>query len=812
MKNHQFGRVKLNPTTELEELAAINFIDQGQPSQPDPKHALADLIRRAFAPFSQDPTSLTTYWHTLLATVDTDLATFFADSSLKLTPDIFARLSLQLLEFKPDIDYDLAQPLAAYTKLQLPSFDIQAFENAGDVWHAWYQLLTTHTKNGETYLDHLAQLGYFRPFYAHAKQPLFFNGKAQPVFDPHTLIREIVYVEAPLDSDQDGRRDLIKVQVIRPQATEAGYQAPVLYTASPYHLGTNDEWGETLTHQVDLPLTEKSLTSSKDSVIHSKLSKDTPLPPKRVPLTNAKQASEHFAPENGYRLNDYFLSRGFAVVYAAGIGTRGSQGFRDTGSVAETRSTVAVIEWLNGQGTAFTSHESQIAIEAWWSNHHIAMTGRSYLGTLATAAATTGVAGLKTIITEAAISSWYDYYRDHGLVAAPDSFQGEDMDVLAGEVFSRRLDAGDYHRVKTSFAQQLDAIRQAQDRASGNYSTYWDERNYLNQLTAIKADIVVVHGLNDWNVKPRNAYQLWQGLRNLPISKKLILHQGQHIYINNFRSLDFTDMMNLWLSNKLFDLDNGADDYLPDVLVQDNVSPETWQVYPDWPSTANKEQTLYLQAGQLQTTPHNQQSEKLSYTDHLPDQQFNHYRQHLDAWQHDLLTDGLDSPMADHRLLFKSSKLDQAMYLNGVPELTLTINSDQPLGLVSCQLIDFGAAYRLTPQPTRLAKDQLSGAYNWRKDDLMEFTLDHQLSPYKLITKGHLNLQNQTSLWQANAVNPGHFYTVTLPLQPTVYHLPAGRQLGLVIYATDFATTIRGNQAIRYTVDLSQSQLNLPLN
>ena len=52
-----------------------------------------------------------------------------------------------------------------------------------------------------------------------------------------------------------------------------------------------------------------------------------------------------------------------------------------------------------------------------------------------------------------------------------------------------------------------------------------------------------MHGLNDWNVKPRNVANLWNAVRDLPINKKIILHQGQHIYINNFRSIDFTDMM-----------------------------------------------------------------------------------------------------------------------------------------------------------------------------------------------------------------------------------------------------------------------------
>jgi X-Pro dipeptidyl-peptidase len=42
---------------------------------------------------------------------------------------------------------------------------------------------------------------------------------------------------------------------------------------------------------------------------------------------------------------------------------------------------------------------------------------------------TTGVEGLKTIIPVSAISNWYDYYRANGLVVAPGTFQGEDLDI-----------------------------------------------------------------------------------------------------------------------------------------------------------------------------------------------------------------------------------------------------------------------------------------------------------------------------------------------------------------------------------------------
>ncbi len=57
-------------------------------------------------------------------------------------------------------------------------------------------------------------------------------GKAQAVFDTARLIREVVYVEAPLDTDKDGKRDLLKLEILRPAETENGLQVATLFTAS----------------------------------------------------------------------------------------------------------------------------------------------------------------------------------------------------------------------------------------------------------------------------------------------------------------------------------------------------------------------------------------------------------------------------------------------------------------------------------------------------------------------------------------------------------------------------------------------------
>ena len=44
------------------------------------------------------------------------------------------------------------------------------------------------------------------------------------------------------------------------------------------------------------------------------------------------------------------------------------------------------------------------------------MIGKSYDGTLSNGVAATGVEGLKTIVPISAISAWYNYSRDNGIV------------------------------------------------------------------------------------------------------------------------------------------------------------------------------------------------------------------------------------------------------------------------------------------------------------------------------------------------------------------------------------------------------------
>lgn len=800
MKINQFARVDVPLDVKIQELKKINFYPEQAESLSLNQLYLYFLEKALIEADSQ--AVLTQKLHGLLATSTCDLYDYLAENEINTT--VFYAVAMQLLEFEVGVDFDIDQPLKKMDEYHL--YHHSVISTNQDLINAWYDLLCTHTKNGRTYLDTLAAKGYFVPFWGMniSDKPLIFNGKAQPVFDTSKLIREVVYVESSLDTDHDGKRDLLKAEIIRPVDTELGLKVPALYTASPYNQGTNDHAADQMMHNVNVPLKHKEPNnlSYSDIEYHAE---EPDLPPARKVNGESKAAEETFGHAKSVTLNDYFLARGFAVVYAAGIGTMDSDGERTCGSKEETLSTTAIIEWLAGKRKAFTNKNDNIEIKAWWCNGSVAMTGKSYLGTLATAAATTGVEGLKTIISEAAISSWYDYYRDGGLVIAPGGFPGEDADILAEECFSRQKQAGDYLKCKAQFNKDLAQIKHDQDRNTGDYNQFWDARNYLKDIGNIKCDVIMVHGLNDWNVKPRNVYNLYRELDKLPVHKKLFLHQGQHIYINNFQSLDFTDMMNLWLTNKLYGVENHANELLPDVCVQDNSTEETWHTFSGWHTEMPIKHEYHFAVNQLTEEAGQEISE--SFADQLPDKDFQFYQKNWNQWRADLLSSD-NQKLQANRLIYKTDKLANDIYLQGCPHVKLRVASNQDKGMLSFMLVDFGKAKRLGEVPATLGIKALDAGYHWQEDDLKEFKLTKE-TPWKMITKGHINLQNREHPWKTDDLKPNEFYDVELDLQPMFYHLLKGHQLGLVIYSTDMEMTVRGNEDLQYTLQLNNCQLDV---
>ncbi|KRL12920.1 Xaa-Pro dipeptidyl-peptidase [Schleiferilactobacillus perolens] len=803
MKFNQFGRLTPDLTNQISELESIHFLPRNW-NQQAPADLLAYLFSRCF-PEVHENSEVQDREHRILVDAHTSLADLLAGQPTSIRRTEFYTAALQLLGFVVADDFPDLDSLGAMAKWQLPTIEADPIKGT-DLVAAFYLLLNTRGKNGQTFLDILTSRGFFNQFFGAGEQPHFviFNGKSQAVFDTRRIIREVVYVESDLDTDEDGQRDLLQTTIFRPRETEHGLAVPVLYTANPYFRGTNDM--APVSYNVNAGLTPKipNQTTYEDIAYHAP--QQTP-PSARQASGTAKEASELPVDPGIYSLNDYFLARGFATVYAGGIGTRGSDGIRTTGGPEETASTIAIIEWLHGDRVAYTNRTDNVAIKAWWSTGNVAMTGKSYLGTLAIAAATTGVAGLKTVVSEAAISSWYDYYRENGLVVAPVDCQGEDTDVLALDTFSRRKDAADFARIKPIYDKMMADLKKGQDRDTGNYNTFWDARNYRNQADRIKIDFISVHGLEDWNVKPRNVERLWAKLRDLPINKKLFLHQGKHIYMNNMQSIDFTDMMNLWFCYELLDVQNDAPTILPNVTVQDNAKPETWHRYTDWSAPTTPRTQYFFTGHDLQAAPPRQEEIVAFRDDGVP--LFLAGDQNDHTWEQ-LLMSQQPSVYEHTRRLFTTAPFTKDRYIDGVMTVTIQVAVNKDAGQISCMAVDYGKERRLQENPAILqAGGQLLG-YQWATDDVKEFKLAKLPNECQQIAKGHMNLQNRHTPWQNEPLAPDQFVTLHFALQPTAYHLLAGHRLGLLVYATDMGMTKRPTTAATYQLDLNACRLEVP--
>ena len=755
----RFNQFSYLPTPRSQLLDELESLGLKLSSKLPIKRQFEDFIRWSFFTYTNTDYALST----LAADRETDLLTFF-QSDKELTADIFYTVVFQLLGFNNLIDFEDAEKFRKETRFPVIY---------GDLIENLYHLLNTRTKKGNTLIDQLVSDGLI----AEDNHYHYFNGKSLATFSSHDVIREIVYVESRVDTDKDGLPDLVKVSIIRPRYDG---QIPAVMTASPYHQGTNDKASDKALYKMEGELEVKPahiIELEKPEVDFVE------------PLGQAELVSEseekltHI--NSSYTLNDYFLPRGFANLYVSGVGTKDSQGLMTNGDYQQIEAYKNVIDWLNGRCRAFTDHTRKRQIKADWSNGKVATTGISYLGTMSNGLATTGVDGLEVIIAEAGISSWYNYYRENGLVTSPGGYPGEDFDSLAELTYSRNLQAGDYIRGNEAHQADLEKVKEKLDRKTGDYNQFWHDRNYLLNAHKVQAEVVFTHGSQDWNVKPLHVYQMFHALPN-HINKHLFFHHGAHVYMNNWQSIDFRESMNALLSKKLLGIDSGYQ--LPTVIWQDNIAPQRWKGLDNF----GKQDELHtFSLGNEDKVIQNQYDQK----------DFDRYGKTYQTFNTELYQGKANQITID-------LPVSQDIHLNGRVELKLRVKSSTNKGLLSAQLLELGQKKYLQPYPAVLSARTIDNGRYHMLENLCE--LPFNPSAQRVITKGYLNLQNRTNLLTIEEIHPNEWMDFKLELQPTIYKLKEGDTLRLVLYTTDFEITIRDNTDYQLTVDLAQSSLILP--
>ena len=756
MKYNQYSYLSVDQKDILKELKEIGF---DLPTHLPEKELFEWFVRKVYFTYKDTDYPLSN----LVVDSKTDFLTYI-QSDCEWSPNIFYTVALQLLGFRYFIDFEDTDSF-----LKEVQFPIEY----GNLVENLYHLLNTRTVKGNLLIDQLVSDGLI----PEDNQYHYFNGKSLATFTSHDAIREVVYVESRVDTDKDGLPDLVKVSIIRPRYEG---KIPAVMTASPYHQGTNDKASDKALYNMNVDLEVK-----EPRTIQLEEPQLTVVEPvgQAEEVEEAEELLTHI--NSSYTLNDYLLPRGYANLYVSGVGTKDSQGLMTNGNYQQIEAYKNVIDWLNGRCRSFTDHTRKRQVKADWSNGKVATTGISYLGTMSNGLATTGVDGLEVIIAEAGISSWYNYYRENGLVTSPGGYPGEDFDSLAELTYSRNLLGGDYLHHNAAHQADLDIVKKELDRASGDYNQFWHDRNYLLHADQVKAEVVFTHGSQDWNVKPLHVFNMFQALP-ASIKKHLFYHNGAHVYLNNWQSIDFRESMNALLSKKLLGYDSSYE--LPTVIWQDNTGEQSWTSLDDF---GNQTSQRTFSLGDDEKVIQNRYETK----------DYERYGKAYPTFLTDLYQDKAQQVTID-------LPIEEDLHLNGKARLHLRLHSSTNKGLLSAQLLELGSKKYLQPYPAVLSVRTLDNGRYHMLDNLTE--LPFKEAGQRVISKGYLNLQNRHDLLEIETVTPGEWMEFDFDLQPTIYKLEKGATLRLVLYTTDFEITVRDQTDYQLTIDLAQSSLHLP--
>jgi X-Pro dipeptidyl-peptidase len=582
----------------------------------------------------------------------------------------------------------------------------------------------------------------FLPVLAYAQDqvgPIIEDGEAQivPEFeDPGDWLRHDLWVETEFDTDGDGKLDRMHVAVTRPKQTEDGLKLPVVYNTSPYFAGVAGN-AEGLFWDVKHELGEKAKPRTHVEVVRRG---------ERPVISNA-------------HINDW-VPRGYIVVHSSSPGTGLSQGAPTVGGDNESLAPKAVIDWLNGRAKGYATPDGEEEVDAYWTTGKVGMTGTSYNGTLPLAAATTGVEGLEAIIPVAPNTSYYHYYRSHGLVRSPGGYLGEDIDVLYDFIHSGDEAKRPYNNATVRDKEMAEGM----DRETGDYNDFWAGRDYLNDMGPMKAALLMSHGFNDWNVMPEHSYRIYKAAKEKGLPAKIYYHQYGHGGPPPF------SMMNKWFTKYLHGVDNGAEEGPKSWIVRENDDRQDPTSYPDYPHPDASMVTVYPSGAAPKVGSLGLDASMAKGKETIVDN-YSFSGSALAQAEH-----------TEHRLLYLMPELKQPVHISGVPEITVRVASNKPAANLSVWLV----------------------ALPWETGRRAKITDN-------IITRGWADPQNHESISKSEPLKPGKFYDVTFTLQPDDQVIPAGQQIGLLIFSSDREFTLWPEPGTELTVDLKGTSLQLPV-
>jgi X-Pro dipeptidyl-peptidase len=136
----------------------------------------------------------------------------------------------------------------------------------------------------------------------------------------------------------------------------------------------------------------------------------------------------------------------------------------------------------------------------------------------------------------------------------------------------------------------------------------------------------------------------------------------------------------------------------------------------------------------------------------------------------------------EHRLMYLSPVLNQPLHISGTARITVKLASDKPAANLSVWLV----------------------ALPWTEGRNAKITDN-------IITRGWADPQNHAGLRNGKSLEPGKFYNISFDLQPDDQIIPAGKQIGLMIFSSDREFTLLPKPGTKLSIDLNGTSLTLPV-
>ncbi|MGH2808870.1 MAG: CocE/NonD family hydrolase [Actinomycetota bacterium] len=456
--------------------------------------------------------------------------------------------------------------------------------------------------------------------------------------------------------------------------------------------------------------------------------------------------------------NDSWVPLGYNAVWADVVGTGNSGGCYDYGGEREKVTGAALVEWIAKQK---------------WSTGKVAMTGGSYEGTTATAAAVMKPKGLVTIVPEAAISRWYGYAYSNGIRYFLNNENPSDEGVDTPAAFDFGLavpppldpDGADFQERFAENMQPCDELEHMQHGYDDtpDYDKFWIERDYLRDAHKIKIPVLVAHNWGDWNVKQEEGWNLFNALTN---AEKRVLYMGDRYTGHGTPDGKYDKYKEAWMAHYLKGVDNGIEDtptivseganydgplkYLAadsvktrDVALIAQEMPRTsetdwgWKLYPDKPLTGMMPTAAIFNSANVNTEYH----------------AIHHARNNHDWYW------------------FESPVLKKDVRIFGRPRIEIQVTADREWITLTPTIVDVKTS----------CHESVANQHVQHPECTAETGAGTAPRSLYSVTRGWMDSRYRNGLAKQQLAKPMQPLAMTIPAHPTDYTFKKGHQIGLLV-------------------------------